>query len=216
MTILNTILDLIFPVNCVSCGKKGVDFCLGCISKSPIAERETVSWIYPVFDYRHPPIKKAIWLLKYKGKRRLAEIFAEVLHGKIMEELSELSVFENFREPILIPIPLSKKRLRERGFNQAEIICEKIMKLDTEKLFTLETKILVKQKETKHQAVIHNRNERLKNLIDSFAVHNPEIIKGGNIILIDDVTTTGATFNEAKKILKEHGAKKVIAFAVAH
>ena len=216
MTFLDTILDFIFPVNCVSCGKKGQDFCLSCLYESRIAERETNHWIYPVFDYRHPPIKKAIWLLKYKGKRRIAEIFGEVLYGKIMEELSELSMFENFRDPILIPIPLSSKRLRERGFNQALLICEKIKSLDKENIFTLETKILIKPKDTKHQAQIENRNERLKNLIGSFAIKKKKKIQGRNIILIDDVTTTGATFAEAKKILKSHGAKKVIAFAVAH
>ncbi|MES2416474.1 MAG: ComF family protein [Patescibacteria group bacterium] len=216
MTFLDTILDLIFPVNCVACGKKGQDFCLSCLYESRPAERETSSWIYPLFDYRHPPIKKAIWLLKYKGKRRLAEIFGEVIYGRISEELSELAVFENFREPILIPIPLSSKRMRERGFNQAELICRKIKKMDTENVFTLENNILIKPKDTKHQAQIENRSERLKNLTGSFAVQQKQKIQGRNIILIDDVTTTGATFNEAKKILKANGAKKVIAFAVAH
>jgi len=67
-----------------------------------------------------------------------------------------------------------------------------------------------------HQAQIENRQKRIKNIIGSFAVKNKDIIKNRNIILIDDVTTTGATLNEAKKVLREAGAKKIIAFTIAH
>jgi competence protein ComFC len=216
MRIINTILDLIFPVNCLSCGKRGSDLCLKCLCESPRALRESAEWIFPLFDYRHPPIKKAIWLLKYKNKRKLAEIFAEGLYGTIVEELAERALMQNFREPILIPIPLSPKRRRERGFNQVELICQKLIEFDGNKNFRLEKNVLIKKRETEHQARIRDRNQRLKNLKDSFRVVNESLIKKRNIILIDDVTTTGATLSEAKKILKQNGAKKIIAFAVAH
>ncbi|TSC77716.1 MAG: putative amidophosphoribosyltransferase [Parcubacteria group bacterium Gr01-1014_24] len=218
MRFLNTILDMVFPVNCISCGKPGVNLCLICLLDSPLAERENARWIFPLYDYRHPPIKKALWLFKYKGKKRLASIFAEILYGKIMEELSELSLMENFREPILIPIPLSAKRYRERGYNQAELICKELIKLDNNVNFKLENNILIKPRDTKHQAHIENRSERLKNIIGSFTVKNESInlIKGRNIILIDDITTTGATLTEARKTLKQAGARKIIAFTVAH
>lgn len=241
MQFLDTILNIVFPVNCVSCGEKGFDLCIKCLLDSPSAERESANWIFPLFDYRHPPIKKSIWLLKYKGKKRLADVFAEVLYGKMMEELSELSVMNNFREPILIPIPLSKRRYRERGYNQAELICKELIKIQKRDYltppsaplslirrgvegevsilnenFVLKKNILIKIKETEHQVNIKDRSARLKNLSNSFAVKNPEIIKGKNIILIDDVLTTGATLTEAKKILKQSGARKIIAFTVAH
>lgn len=220
MRFLNTILDIIFPVKCILCGKSGIDLCWACLSDSPPAERESARWIFPLYDYRHPPIKKALWLLKYKGKKRLAKIFAEILYEKILEELSDLSVMENFVEPILIPIPLSPKRHRERGYNQAELICEELIKLDKQLNLSLEKNILIKPKETEHQAHIKDRRARLKNMIGSFAIKNTEKnirkIKGRNIILIDDILTTGATLNEAKKILKKAGARKIIAFTVAH
>jgi len=219
MHLLDTILNVIFPVYCVSCGEKGLDLCIKCLSDSPPAERESANWIFPLFDYRHPPIKKSVWLLKYKGKKRLAGVFAEIMYDRIIEELSELSIMKNFREPVLIPIPLSKKRYRERGYNQAELICQKLIKINNLRQsvnWKLENNILVKTKETEHQAKIKERRDRLKNLADSFSVKNPEFIKDKNIILIDDVTTTGATLGEAKKILKQWGAKKIIAFTVAH
>ncbi|MFA6524278.1 MAG: ComF family protein [Candidatus Paceibacterota bacterium] len=214
MNFLNTILDIIFPVYCISCGKSGMDLCLECLSNCSSAEYIDYKWIYPIFDYHDPLVKKSIWFLKYKGKKRLGTIFATIMYDRIIEELSDLMTFENFKDPILIPIPLAPKRKRERGFNQAEVICNELIKLD--KNLKLETNVLIKQKDTKHQASIKNRNERLKNLTDSFSIKNPEKIKNKNIILIDDVSTTGATLNEAKKILKQAGAKKIIAFAVAH
>ncbi len=218
MAILNTILDIVFPPKCASCGKSGSDLCLYCLSESPAAERESAKWIFPLYDYRHPPIKKSLWLLKYNGKKRLAKVFAEAMYGSIIEELSELSVMENFREPILIPIPLSKKRFRERGYNQAELICRELLNLNKNSAinFVLEKNILIKITETEHQARIRDRNERLKNLSGSFAVKNANILENKNIILIDDITTTGATLNEARKILKNYGARKIIAFTVAH
>ncbi len=216
MGFFNTILNIIFPIECLSCGKRDRDICTSCLGDFPPAERETAKWIFPLYDYRHPPIKKALWLLKYKGKKRLAIILAQTLEGRIMEELSELSVMENFNDPLLVPIPLSKKRYRERGYNQSELICRELMKIDTEKYFCLEKNVLIKPRETEHQARIENRTERLKNIVGSFAVINPERAQGKNIILIDDITTTGATLSEAKKVLKEAGAKKIIAFTVAH
>ena len=155
-----------------------------------------------------------------RGKKRLANIFAKDLHAKIAEELADLYVMENFSQPILIPIPLSKKRYRERGYNQAELICRELVEADnkqnTKGSFRLEEKVLIKPYETAHQARIHNRRERMENVIGSFAVKNAELIAGQNIILIDDITTTGATLSEARKVLKKYGARKIIAFTIAH
>ncbi len=219
MRFLDAILDIIFPAKCISCGHAGSDLCTKCLSESPEVERESGKWIFPIYDYRHPPIKKALWLFKYKGKKRLANVFAEIIYGKILEELSDLSIMENFVEPVLIPIPLSEKRRKERGYNQAELICKKLININNLRHgidLRLENNILIKPQETKHQARIENRAERLKNITGSFAVKNGELLKNKNIILIDDITTTGATLNEARKILKQSGAKKVIAFTVAH
>jgi ComF family protein len=220
-------LDVVFPTRCISCGKTGADLCITCLSDAPRAERESAKWIFPLYDYRHPTIKKSLWLLKYSGKKRLANVFAENIYNEMLEELSELSVMENFNNAILIPIPLSLERRRERGFNQAELICQELVKInnlrysvDDKLKFVLAKNILIKPKETEHQARIRDRSERLKNIIGSFAIKNPEqnagLLKNKNIILIDDITTTGATLNEARRILKQSGARKIIAFTVAH
>ncbi len=220
MNFINTILNILFPIYCIVCGKSGYSICKKCILLSPTAERESLSWIYPIFDYRHIPIKKSIWLLKYKRKRNLAKIFGEVMYERIVEELSELSILNNFCDPLIIPIPLSKKRYRERGYNQSLLLAEHIVKLDKKNPFpsnlVLLNNILLKVKDTEHQARLKDRNRRLENLSGSFIVKNKNLINERNIILIDDVATTGATLKEAKKKLKENGAKKIIAFTIAH
>lgn len=223
MSFLDTILNIVFPAKCILCGKSEVDLCLDCLKEAPMAERESAKWIFPLYDYRHPAIKKSLWLLKYKGKKRLAYVFAEIIYEKILEELSELSILENFTNAILIPIPLSPKRHRERGYNQTELICQELIKINNLRggvNIKLENNILIKIKENEHQARIKNRNERLKNIIGSFGVEKTEknisLIKNRNVILIDDITTTGATLSEARKVLKQAGARKIIAFTVAH
>ena len=232
-TILSNMLDVVFPSKCILCGKSGSDLCLDCLIDSPPAERESATWIFPLYDYRHPSIKKSLWLLKYSGKKRLASVFAKIIYGKILEELSELRIMENFTEPILIPIPLAPKRYHERGCNQAELICKELIKINKVAYlrhgvnmqpepikFTLVKNILIKPKDTEHQAQIRDRFKRLKNIIGSFAIKNEKenikFLKGKNIILIDDITTTGATLAEARRILKKSGARKVIAFTIAH
>lgn len=214
MGILLYLLDIVFPVNCLGCKKASTPLCSKCLGDFRRAERPTEEWIYSMFDYRHPNMKRAVWLMKYAGKRNLAEIFGEMLGSHLALELSELGPLENFHNPIIIPIPLSKKRMRERGYNQTELLCQAILKVN--KNLEYQNKILKKIKETEHQARLKDRSIRLKNLLGTFEVTGTDIVQGRNIILVDDVTTTGATLSEAKKVLRAAGARKVIAITIAH
>lgn len=214
MKILNTILNYIFPEYCIICKKFGTDICDDCINSISITKKETLNWIFPLFDYNDVKIKKIIKTLKYKKRKHIAEKLGFYLSDKIQEELYELEIFYNFKNPIMIPIPLSNKRYKERGFNQSEILCKYIQERNPN--IKIINNSLIKHKETKHQADIKNKKDRLINLVDSFMVKNHNLIKDQNIILIDDISTTGATLIEAKKTLIKAGAKKVYAFVVAH
>ncbi|HPS21226.1 MAG TPA: phosphoribosyltransferase family protein [Candidatus Paceibacterota bacterium] len=216
MSFINTILDVIFPVNCVSCGKPSEELCAICLRKFPENKNNNSDWIFSLFEYQYPSVKKSIWFLKYKNKKRLAKTFAELLYTKIVRELSSLPEQEKFSNPLLMPIPISAKRRRERGYNQTELLCQELLKLDRERILSLEKTVLIKPKETEHQAQIKNKQERLQNIVGTYSLKNREKIKDRNIILIDDVTTTGATLEEAKKLLKKFEAKKIIAFTIAH
>ena len=161
--------------------------------------------ILAAISYKSKLTKKAIWALKYKGAKKLAEPLAEL----ICEHLCEVRLPT---ASIIIPIPLSKKRLRKRGFNQAELIAKYL----SEKLsIPMANNVLYKIRHTIPQVKIKNKQERLKNLKGAFCVKNPEIIKGKNVFVVDDVSTTGATINEARKVLEQAGAKKAIGLVAA-
>jgi ComF family protein len=110
---------------------------------------------------------------------------------------------------------MHKNNLKERGYNQSELIVREIFKFDDGKNFDISLDALSKIKETPHQSELKNKSERLKNLKNCFEAKS-EKIAGKNIILIDDVITTGTTMNEASKCLKEAGAKRIIGFSLAH
>jgi len=110
----------------------------------------------------------------------------------------------------VVPIPVSKKREKTRGFNQVKIISEEIAKKFNLKI---ENSILARKKETDVQHK-HGREERFKNLEEAFTA-NPKKVSGKKIVLVDDILTSGATFLEASKTLYKAGAKEVKCFALS-
>ena len=173
-------------------------------------------YIFSIFHYKNSTVKKIIKLIKYKGERKTTQIISRIIYDYLLEDMSDRLVLKNFKKPIIIPIPATKHRMKEYGFNQCERIVKYIDKLDGHKCFDLELGVLLKTKETTSQAHTKNKTERLGNIKNSFGIINPEKIKSRNIILIDDVWTTGATIQEARKELLEAGAREVIAYTIAH
>lgn len=213
--IFSYLWNFVFPLSCVECKQHGTSLCSKCLSKISFSNASIDKNIYSLFDYKHPTIKKALWELKFKNNKSVVQPLALSLYDKILEELQELEIFHNFTNPLLIPIPLSKKREKSRGYNQSELLCKELALIDSVS-FKLCADVLYKPVDTKQQTKTHSKSERKNNLRGCFSVKNEEKIKGGNIILIDDIVTTGTTIFEAKKVLKQSGAKKVIAFTVAH
>src|SRR3990167_7452312 len=171
-------------------------------------------WIYPIFNYRNAFARELIWQIKYRKNEELIGAAGSVMLEAIVGILGEFEGMARFDLPILVPIPQSGKRHHERGFNQAQLLAEAILKADGNNNFSIDTKSLVKTKDTPAQTSLR-RSKRLENLKDCFAVKNRQKIAGRNIILIDDVTTTGATLKEARSVLKEAGTKKIIAITLA-
>ena len=116
----------------------------------------------------------------------------------------------------IIPVPISKDRKENRGYNQSEIIAKSFCSAAPLNIFQLKNKIIFKKTNTIPQAKLNNRNRRLQNIKGAFEIKNSEQVRGKTIIIIDDVTTTGGTILEIMKLLKKSGAKKVLGFAVAH
>ena len=158
------------------------------------------------YGYYGGVLKDLILKFKYKNNFTAGDILAEFLEEYIIKN------FE-YKEYIITYIPLSKKSKKNRGFNQCEYIAKKISRdLSIEVL-----DILTKQKETKEQKTL-KRDERYENIKNAFTIEKGLDIKNYKIILIDDVTTTGATLQEAYKLLKKFEVKdiKLLTLAKSH
>lgn len=130
--------------------------------------------IKAIFNYKTPLCRNAIWEIKYHGNKKLILDFSLLLYDYLLEELVDLETFANFRQPILIPIPASKNRVKEKGFNQCVLIVRELMKIDKERNgnnFTSLENFLIKENDTIHQAKVSNRKARLKNLLNTFSIN---------------------------------------------
>jgi competence protein ComFC len=157
-----------------------------------------------LFPYQDPLIRDMIWALKYRRNEHVAELFARTL----------TSFIEDMRipNPLLIPLPLSRRRKRTRGYNQVELVLSRVK---TANPATLDTTSLERIRDTRPQTSL-SREKRLTNLIGAFAVRDIHAVHGKDIILVDDVSTTGATLREARKALMNAGASTVHCVALAH
>lgn len=169
-----------------------------------------------LFSYRNPLVKDLIWLIKYKKRDFAIRLAAELLLDETLENASEQMIFAGGKKIVLIPIPISGARLSERGYNQMNEVAKAMMKIGGEACFEYAADILIKNKNIKSQTSIKNRKERLQNVLGCFVVQNPERIRGRNVLVIDDVTTTGATLIEAGRLLRAAGVKNVELLAIAH
>jgi competence protein ComFC len=215
-SLVNWLLDILFPESCISCHIRGEILCDNCISKIRMAERETDNNIYALYDYRDPVIKKAIWDLKYHKHRHLGERLGQLLYEGRIEDISDIREYSQSRTICVVPVPVSRSRGKSRGYNQAKVIARQFCLSEGNGVFELRDDFVVKNVDTLPQARIANRAKRIQNIRGAFEIKNSADIKGRTIIIIDDVTTTGATLGEIMKLFKKAGAKKVVGFTVAH
>lgn len=207
-------LDIFFPSFCVTCKKEGSFLCENCkkkieIFKTPshLPQKSKLEIFYCATEYRQDEIGKLIYNFKY---RFIKEIRKEL--GEILIEHLEKSGFKKNDNQILIPVPLHKKRLKWRGFNQSEILAKEI---SSHFDIPVITNTLFREKYTEPQTLKQDRKERIKNIKNAFLCKNTEIIKNKEIILVDDVLTTGSTLKECAKTLSRNGMEKIIAIVIA-
>lgn len=217
--IYNTTLELIFPRFCPICGIGIESF-----DKYPLCEtcRKSVrqnARIFPespntgecYFDRLHSvtlyegTIRECIHKFKYSGNFGMEALFRDMMTG-FAEEHIRINDFN-----CIIPVPLHRTKLRERTFNQAEILAQP---LSRKFRISHVSNNLVRIKPGKSQVAL-SKSGRTKDVEGAFRVRNAALIKEQSILLVDDVFTTGATVNECSKVLKEAGAKYVAVFTLA-
>lgn len=182
----------------------------------PKPYREPDEGVTALFDYTNSVVKEIIWEMKYNGNKTLADRLGEILYDNILSVLNEQNIFERFHTVLLMPMPISDKRRFERGWNQAELLAAAIKLRDKAQQFKYLPRQLAKHRDTLSQTKTSNKSERKENLKNSMRVLNPESVRDRCVVLIDDVVTTGSTFHEAKRALRNAGAKKIFCFAVSH
>lgn len=232
--LIQIILDTLFPLTCLSCRQEGLLLCDQCLAKipfqleqhCPICEhhstpagrtclacctRSSLDGMLVATSYQSRIISHAIHCFKYR--------FAESLHeplGKIL--VNALSHSELTLPDLILPVPLHPRRLRWRGFNQSWLLAQYLAEHLTPgfSISTTESS-LIRQRYTHPQAQVKKHAARAQNIRGAFQVpkeSRPEIA-GKNILLVDDVATTGATIFECAKALKKSGAKSVFALVIA-
>lgn len=226
---LSPFLNLLYPLICPGCGREFEEsenlLCFACYQKlftSSLAVCPKCGRPVPYFKkceecqpklgltriralgLYQEPFKGIIEEFKYKGKVKLGGILGDAL--SLLLSYDPVLKGSDF----LVPIPLHPAKMRERGYNQSEILAQRVAE---------RTKIslaycLKRQKNTKSQVKL-SFEKRFNNLAGAFACQSGYEIKEKKIILIDDVTTSGATLSAAAKVLKENGAKEVYGLVVA-
>lgn len=174
--------------------------CHKCLQNPPSFDSTAV-----IFRYNEQ-IKKIIFDLKYYDATHLSNKFSELILAKLKADIASYD--------LIIAVPLHKSRLRQRKFNQSILLTRSILKHAKNLKFYPD--ILVRKKYTQAQARL-SQKDRLQNLQNSFEI-NPKyknLLKGKNILLIDDVMTTGATAENCAQVLKKYGCGKIKAVAIA-
>jgi ComF family protein len=216
--LFNLIKETLFPIFCMECGREGEWWCDECLSKQDNCSGEfdaSASVLHGAFAFapysEQRPIGKLIRAFKYN--------FASDIENVLEKIIVSNNKFENFAERIfvenclIVPVPLHSRRERERGYNQAGVIARIIAKNYGQNKSAVEEKCLSRVRYTIQQAKL-NKKEREQNVCDAF-VWKGDAKCPENIILVDDVFTTGATLESCAKALHAAGAKKVFAVTLA-
>jgi ComF family protein len=223
----NGILDYIFPKECVRCEKEGEYLCSACFDKIEwpglicyvcnnrnergicfdCSMETKLDRIIVAAKYRNTALGRLVEMFKYDYVKEARVVLARAVERQINKNFLASGIYGS----TLVPIPLHRRRLLERGFNQSSELAKEIaLKYNCQ----IDEDLISRVKYTAQQSLL-KREERLENIKGAFQL-NIKKSAPAKVILVDDVLTTGATFSEAAKALKSGGVKEVWALAVCH
>lgn len=206
--------SIVFPPCCAICGKlNSKKCCKDCekrINSQLNLNIENKAGYYfekhmYLFKYKNE-IRNLILDYKFRDKSYLYELFAKI----ITKNEKICGILEKY--DIIIPVPIHKKRKKQRGYNQSELVARQISKNIAN--LQLENKAFIKIKNNKPQSTL-NKKQRKQNVKNVYKLENKGKIENKNIVLFDDIYTTGNTANEIAKILKQNGANKILVLTIA-
>jgi ComF family protein len=154
-------------------------------------------------------VRALVWELKYYKQSRAAALAGEYLADILLAEAED-----SIGRPLLIPVPMHAERRKQRGHNQTEVLCESVLK-NLGNIFEYAPDILERVRNTVPQQGLM-KHKRLRNVKNSMQIKDPARVRGRVCIVVDDVSTTGATLHEAARALRDAGASSVVGVALAH
>lgn len=212
--IIAQLLDIAFPAGASSPRRSLVEELLsGDHDPLPAIHDEILNALsgHAIFAYRDEHIRAAVKSLKYNGTTDVAEWFAD----RAGDTITTIIAGSGGHKLLIVPIPITFSRHLERGYNQSALIARAIVALFPEDVDYDET-VLTRSAFTQSQTKARTRAERAKNILGAFEASCTENIIDRDILIIDDVITTGSTIREAARVLRAAGARNVSCFAVAH
>jgi ComF family protein len=222
--LLETVWATLFPARCLGCGRRGVALCPPCRATLPYLDAsacQRCAWpsrsagpcrackripaalasVRAVCAYEGAA-RQAVHTLKFRSGRYLAPVLGQLL--------CEVATRRPLQADLVVPVPLAPRRLRDRGYNQAELLAEHVVESVGG---TLAARLLEREDRAPQQTL--TAVERRTNLRGAFSCANPEAAHGQRILLVDDVMTTGATLGACAEVLVTAGASRVSALVFA-
>lgn len=213
MKILDLIAHLLYPWKCVFCESvlKDTDICRECEEKLPYTVGDSAMQKFPFIDkcvsplYYKDKVRASVHRYKFGGCSAYSRRYAALMSDCVENNLDCRGI------DVISWIPLSKKRLRQRGYDQARLLAEEI----AAKTGLPCRQLLQKVKNNSAQSLTRDAKQRRENVAGVYALDDGADVSGLRILLVDDVVTTGATMSEAARILRKAGAKSVFGVTLA-
>lgn len=233
-SVLSLIEDTLFPPRCVGCGNATKTnafplcdvclhsiprhtylFCPKCGNRIPqcmkMCHPDRKYVLGAAVDFNNHITQNLIHSFKYAGQRRSAHPIGDIVAEYVLNN-DILNFLDN---PLVFCVPIHKKKLRARGYNQAGLLAHAIVERIDSKYSIVENGVLIKTRETASQTTCITVPDRRKNISGSFEITDRSRIQDRDIIIIDDVHTTGATMSEIAILFKKNGARNILALVFA-
>lgn len=207
MNFINSALDYFFPPICGMCGEINENYiCNNCyenikkIKKCVINEYNNRNFSKHLYIFKYEGIiRNKIIEYKFEDKGYLYKMFAKI----ILSDKKTCNFIKKY--DVIIPVPISKKRKKKRGYNQSELVANELAQKLNQDIWT---DIIIKKKDNKPQSEL-NKLERIKNVEDIYEINKPIEVKNKKVLLLDDIYTTGSTVNEIARKLKQNQTQKI-------
>lgn len=210
LNLWNFIIEkLLYPRFCVLCRSENNYLCRGCEQNFLQNKKaENFQNMFAKYEYRDEKVRRVLFKIKYKNNKFLAQELGKYSADFIFDKIK-------YKNLILVPVPISRERLSERGYNQSEEIAKGVAAIHKQsKVINL----ILKHKNTK-KLFTQDKESRIREVENAFTIDERYIheILNEKILIIDDITTSGATFYEIKKTLLKNGIKEesIFFFALA-